>query len=384
MGLFDDITDNDLRRIAALVAPIIKSDAIQVNRLPVAESIDGLYTLPAVEQKGGIIRTVSAPVSLLKGKNGDKGDSLEFVILGNYPTLSALQAAYPNGPDRNGLFKVGDTLYTWTGDKFEPLNIDVLRTFSLEQFTEVLPVDGHITIDHAKTPYAKVTLSGDNRIFNLSVNNTKDGSTGKILVFQTGFKQISLPEGIRGTVDLPLNADTIALLTYNRLGDTVYIHSNTVLGDVQFPTPQRIEDFQTVYYDNSVCVLQWSAPWANNIYDKATEYDMRYSNTHVDADDPIVWAGMKKVTGLSAPESYPQEQRFSLTGLDAGNEYYIYLKSIKVNYGIRYTSVASDPAYCRTRGVDADEEGYYRIDLDARMLSPRTLTRSWTVPAIPA
>lgn len=34
MGLFDDITDNDLRRIAALVAPIIKSDAIQVNRLP--------------------------------------------------------------------------------------------------------------------------------------------------------------------------------------------------------------------------------------------------------------------------------------------------------------------------------------------------------------
>ena len=47
MGLFDDITDNDLRRIAALVAPIIKSDAIQVNRLPVAESIDGLYTLPA-------------------------------------------------------------------------------------------------------------------------------------------------------------------------------------------------------------------------------------------------------------------------------------------------------------------------------------------------
>lgn len=372
MGLFDDITDNDLRRIAALVAPIIKSDAIQVNRLPVAESIDGLYTLPAVEQKGGIIRTVSAPVSLLKGKNGDKGDSLEFVILGNYPTLSALQSAYPNGPDRNGLFKVGDTLYTWTGDKFEPLNIDVLRTFSLEQFTEVLPVDGHIMIDHAKTPYAKVTLSGDNRIFNLSVNNTKDGSTGKILVFQTGFKQISLPEGIRGTVDLPLNADTIALLTYNRLGDTVYIHSNTVLGDVQFPTPQRIEDFQTVYYDNSVCVLQWSAPWANNIYDKATEYDMRYSNTPVDADDPIVWAGMKKVTGLPAPESYPQEQRFSLTGLDAGNEYYIYLKSIKVNYGIRYTSVASDPAYCRTRGVDADEEGYYRIDLDARMLSPRT------------
>ena len=50
MGLFDDITDNDLRRIAALVAPIIKSDAIQVNRLPVAESIDCLYTLPAVEQ----------------------------------------------------------------------------------------------------------------------------------------------------------------------------------------------------------------------------------------------------------------------------------------------------------------------------------------------
>lgn len=305
-----------------------------------------------------------------KGDKGDKGDALEFRILGSYVNLGQLVSAYPDGPLENGLFKVGDLLYAWTGSAYEILNLDVFQTFSLEQFIEVNPVGSDITVDFSKTPYAKVSLSGGNRIHNLSIVNTKEGVCGKILVFQSGFKQVSVAENIKGTVDLPLNANTIALLTYNRIGDTIYMHSNTVLGDVQFPTPQRISDFSITYYDNSVCAMTWTAPYANNIYDSATEYDMRYANSEVDADDPSVWNGMRQVNSVPLPASPGALQRMTVTGLDSNREYYIYIKSVKLNYGVKYTSLASAPIYCKTKGGMSDEGGYYRIDLRPDMLYP--------------
>ena len=307
-----------------------------------------------------------------KGIKGDKGDALELNILGCYPTLDELKKEYPSGPDggENGFFMVGDTLYLWSGAGYEPLNLDVYRTFSLEQFIEVKPSGSAITIDFSKTPYAKVTLSGDSRIFSLSINNVRDGVTGKILVFQTGFKQISVDGNIKGTIDLPLNGNTIALLTYNVLGDTIYMHSNTVLGDIQFPTPQRITDLQMVYSDSSVCTVQWSAPYANNIYDKATEYDMRYSNSLVDADDPKVWNGLKKVSGVPEPLDPGKIQKMTISGLSPNKEYYVYLKSVKVNYGVEYTSDASDFVYFKTLGGD-DTGKAYRINLTERNLIPQ-------------
>lgn len=241
---------------------------------------------------------------------------------------------------------------------------------SLELFTEVVPSNDTISIDYAKTPYAKVNLSGESKIFNLFINNVKEGVSGKILVFQTGFKQIAASENIKGTIDLPLNAGTIALLTYNVIGSMIYIHSNTVLGDVQFPTPQRITDFQSVYYDSSVCVVQWSAPYANNIYDKATAYDMRYSNSLVDADDPKVWSGLKKITGVPEPAAPGQLQKMTISGLTPNKEYYIYLKSVKVNYGVEYTSASSDFVYCKTIGSE-DTSKAYRISLSERNLIPQ-------------
>lgn len=307
-----------------------------------------------------------------KGDKGDKGDALELNILGSYSTLDELKAAYPNGPeaDINGFFKVGDSLYMWTGNKYEPLNLDIYRTFNLEQFIEVPASSGSIVIDYSRTPYAKVSLSGDNRIFNLTINNIKDGVSGKILVFQTGFKQISVGENIKGTIDLPLNSNTIALLTYNVLGNVIYMHSNTVLGDIQFPTPQRINDLQLVYSDTSVCTVQWTAPYANNIYDKITEYDLRYSNSLVDADDPKVWSGLKKISGVPDPAVPGKMQKMTISGLSPNKEYYVYLKSIKVNYGAEYISAASDFVYFKTLGSD-DTSKAYRISLTERNLIPQ-------------
>lgn len=365
MGLLDELSDKDLRDLAALVGPYLKESAIQVENVPSAETLDGIRSLPGVQFLNGVKRTVAVPVSSLKGRDGDKGQSLDFIILGSYNTLDDLKAAHPNGADTHGLFKVGDALYIWAGAKYEPLNLDVFKTFSLEQFADVGFTGNDIIVDFTRTPYAKVTLSGDAGIFNLSITGTKDGSTGKILVFQTGFKQISLAGDIKGTIDLPLNGDTVALLSYHRIGDTIYMHSNTVLGDVQYPTPSRVPDFQVVYYDSSVCTVQWTAPHGNNIYDKVTGYDIRYANGLVDADDPKVWEGLKNVEDVPAPGSPGTLQRMTLSSLSPNKEYYIYLKSVKVNYGVRYVSAASDFAYCRTTGAE-DLSKAYRINLTAK------------------
>lgn len=65
MGLLDELTDRDLRDLSALVGDYIKSSSIPVEDLPQAESLAGLRSLPAVELRDGVRRTVSVPLRLL-------------------------------------------------------------------------------------------------------------------------------------------------------------------------------------------------------------------------------------------------------------------------------------------------------------------------------
>ncbi len=67
MGLLDELTDNDLRQLAALVAPIVKSDAIQVGNLPVANTLEGISSIPCIQQTEGVLRTVRVSVNQLQG-----------------------------------------------------------------------------------------------------------------------------------------------------------------------------------------------------------------------------------------------------------------------------------------------------------------------------
>lgn len=234
---------------------------------------------------------------------GDKGDNFEYKLLDSLPSLDALRAAYPEGTGQNGFFIAGDGMYVWdpVSGGFKEIKLEVDKVFTSEIFTEVPALGGRVDIDFLKAPYAKVTLGQESLIYNLEIRNTREGSCGKVMVYQSGLRQLVFSDTIRGTIDLPLNGDTIAILSYNRVGDHIYVHTSTVIGDTTYPAPQRVKDFQTVYYDSSSCTVQWTSPWANNIYDKGTEYDMRYANGLVDADDPKVWGGMRKVTGVPAP-----------------------------------------------------------------------------------
>lgn len=226
-----DITQEELRELAILVAPLIKSNATDVGTTPFVDSLDGISSLPAVHRVNGITKIVRAAISKLKGDKGDDGRALEFIIIDSFDTYEELVTAYPEGPERNGFFKVGESLYIWVNGKYEYLNFDVFRSFAKEQFIEVVPAGNEIIISHTRMPYAKVTLSGDPEVFDITINNTKDGSVGKILLSQTGNKRIYFTSfDVIGDVDLPTDAGSIILITYNRVGDKIYIHSDIVLG----------------------------------------------------------------------------------------------------------------------------------------------------------
>ena len=310
----------------------------------------------------------------LKGDKGDKGDNFEYKLLDSLPSLDALRAAYPEGTDQNGFFIAGDGMYVWdpVSGGFKEIKLEVDKVFTSEIFTEVPALGGRVDIDFLKAPYAKVTLGQESLIYNLEIRNTREGSCGKVMVYQSGLRQLVFSDTIRGTIDLPLNGDTIAILSYNRIGDHIYIHTSTVIGDTTYPAPQRVKDFQAVYYDSSSCTVQWTAPWANNIYDKGTVYDMRHANAPVDADDPRVWAGLRQVAGMPPPADPGTLQRMTVTGLAPNKEYYVYIKTIKTNHGVEYLSDASDFVYFRTIGSE-DMSKAYRIALDGRNLVEQRL-----------
>ena len=308
----------------------------------------------------------------LKGDKGDKGDNLEYRLLDSFPSLESLRAAYPTGTGQDGFFIAGDGMYVWDPKDvaYKEIKLEVDKVFTSEIFREVTPSGGRIAIDFLKAPYAKVALGQDTLIYNLEIRNTREGSCGKVMVYQSGLRQIVLSNTMRGTIDLPLNSDTIAILNYNRVGEYIYIHTSTIIGDKTYPGPQKIKDFHVVYSDSSSCTVQWTAPYANNIYDRGTEYDMRYANDLVDADDPKVWAGLRKVPAIPTPENPGTLQRTTISGLVPNREYYVYLKTIKVNFGVEYISGASDPVYFRTVGSE-DMTRAYRINLTERNIIPQ-------------
>ena len=352
MGILDNITDEDLRKLAALVSPILKSDATQVGKLPVVESLEGVNSIPAVQQLSGVRKAVSVPISALKGLKGDigeKGDSFKFNIIGKYDNLIELQATYPEGPTEEGFFLVGDKAYTWVNGAFSILNLDAIRAFNQEQFYNVLPENGNIIIDYSKTPYASVKLTMGYDIFNLQIKNAPDGAVGKILIYQIGYKQISTDGDIKGKVSLPNSNGTIALLTYQKILNTIYIFSTKVIDDAEYPTPEKIIDFQLVYSDTSICAVQWTAPDTSISHEAATSYDIRYSSNLVDANDITIWNSLTKVSGIPTPSMPGTLERMTISNLKSNQEYYIYIKSKKVTDGITHISESSDFIFFKTK-----------------------------------
>lgn len=154
--------------------------------------------------------------------------------------------------------------------------------------------DGSFTINNDTAECAKLVLSGSNTIFPITITNYSEGSSGKILIFQTGDKKIAL-NNINAQFTLPKNNGTIFYLEYYCVDNVLYGTGQTIIGDIAMQSPDQIIDFVATYSDNIVCQLQWSAPKSNLEADQTVDlFDIRYSNTPIDPNVLTVWNSLKK------------------------------------------------------------------------------------------
>lgn len=241
------------------------------------------------------------------------------------------------------------------------------------QFKNVNPnSEGSFVIDNQITPYAKIVLEGTRLTFPISVYNQEDGSTGKILIFQTGGKHVVL-NNMLGNIDMPTKNGTVALIEYYCLDSLIYCHSVTIIPDVQYNAPNKINDLSTVYYDSTIIQLTWSAPHGDQLSDKVDGYDIRYSNQEVNADSDLIWIGMTKLDQSNSiiPLNPFEIQNLTLSELKANQEYYIYVKSYQIINGARYYSLASNFAYGKTTSNASEEGKVYRIQLNSDQIHIR-------------
>lgn len=64
------MTPEEIQQIAARVAEVLAASSQGVGEVPVVDSVAGIVSLPAIKQVGSIETVVSAPIALLKGKDG--------------------------------------------------------------------------------------------------------------------------------------------------------------------------------------------------------------------------------------------------------------------------------------------------------------------------
>ena len=294
---------------------------------------------------------------------------------GVYDNLAALNAANPSHTylyvtKNNGFWNYwDDNIGAFVGG-------GIYQTFSTEEttkneyFLEVPPVGDTFNINYFATPFATITLNGNYSFFYININGAVDGNKGKILVFQTGEKNIVLGNNIQGSAKIATTSGSITILEYNVIGETIYLYSKDILGDDRFPIPQKINTLILTFSDSNTASLKWLAPYANNLLDSASYYDIRYSNVLIDPENPVQWLTCKKITENVPIPAYPgEEETFTITGLAPGKEYYFYIKSVRVNYGIKQISESSNFVYCKTLGA-TDLSKPYRITLTKENIFP--------------
>jgi hypothetical protein len=142
--------------------------------------------------------------------------------------------------------KTGDT---FTATEFNNVIASINNTYSdltNNTFSIVSAVKNQFTIDWSLTPFAEITLGSLYDIYNLYITNYVEGSCGKIIVHQTGFKKLVTEDSV-GEIDLPIAENTMALITYFVVKNTLYVSSSIIIPNGDKQLPATISDLSVVY-----------------------------------------------------------------------------------------------------------------------------------------
>ncbi len=270
-----------------------------------------------------------------------------------------------------------ETAYIYQDGLFQILNINQSPGEQVDRvFKKISITDFELNVDYSTTPYAVVNLNLGNANATLDIQNIPNNGYGQILVLQEGSTKLSLSGNLVGNLNIPLREDTAAIIEYQKVDNVVYCYSTLIVPDIQYNIPNKIVDLSVVYYDSTIAHLRWTTPHGDQLTDVIDGYDIRYSNNVVNADSDIIWLGMSKLEQSNeiTPKNPQEVQDLSIYTLKPNQEYYIYIKSYQIIEGVKYYSLASNFAYCKTISNITEEGKVYRIGILPEQIHVRKLT----------
>jgi len=98
----------------------------------------------------------------------------------------------------------------------------------------------------------------------------------------------------------------------------------TVVEDDNTP-PARVTDMAVISRSDTSLTLAWTAPGDDGLSGTASQYNIRYSTSVIDAE--AAWDAATVVSAPPTPQAADSGETFTVTGLSSGTRYYFALKT---------------------------------------------------------
>ncbi|MEZ4651225.1 MAG: fibronectin type III domain-containing protein [Candidatus Eisenbacteria bacterium] len=166
-----------------------------------------------------------------------------------------------------------------------------------------------------------------------------------------------------------------------KVGDEIpqwSILSNVVIGTTvgggDTTPPGTILDLAVASEGLTSIGLEWTAPGDDGYTGTATEYDIRYSQSSINASN---WNSAIQVDGEPDPSPAGSNEEFTVTGLTSGTTYFFAIKT-KDEVG-NFSAVSNSPQGTTTTGADVTPPEQI-TDLSATTLGQTSIRIAWTAP----
>lgn len=89
--------------------------------------------------------------------------------------------------------------------------------------------------------------------------------------------------------------------------------------------PAKVTDMAVISRSDTSLTLAWTAPGDDDLSGTASQYEIRYSTSAIDAE--AAWEAATVVSGPPTPQVAASSETFTVTGLSSGTRYYFALKT---------------------------------------------------------
>ncbi len=142
--------------------------------------------------------------------------------------------------------------------------------------------------------------------------------------------------------------------------------------------PSAIANLATTSTTLTSISLTWTAPGADGNTGTASQYDLRYSQSPINASN---WSSATQASGLSAPRAAGNTESFTVADLAIGTTYYFAIRTADANpLWSDLSNIAAAATESMSSGEDTDVPPAAIADLSASATSEHSISITWTAP----